>query len=252
MVILMDAMGVFLFCLTSKICIGNMIQRRRDYGKREPSRDAHKIYIVCEGKGTEPDYFAFFEGLSSNLQVITIPPTKGNDPLKLLERAKQVLLDDNRKYTIDYKQGDTIWFVIDTDTWEKEGKIAPLRKFCSQQNTDIPRYFDEIKPYNAWNVAQSNPCFEIWLYYHIYESKPILDDVYKYTSFKEYVNNYISGGFNFEKDPTRLEDAITNTQKNFSASEEGMPLLFASEMYQLGAEIQSFVKKDVAKLRCKI
>jgi len=40
-----------------------MIQRRRDYGKREPSRDAHKIYLVCEGKGTEPDYFKFFEGL---------------------------------------------------------------------------------------------------------------------------------------------------------------------------------------------
>ena len=51
-----------------------MIIRRKEYAKREPSRDAHKIYIVCEGKGTEPAYFSFFEGLSSNLQLITIPP----------------------------------------------------------------------------------------------------------------------------------------------------------------------------------
>ncbi len=106
-----------------------MIQRRKNYGKQKPSRDAHKIYIVCEGKGTEPDYFAFFEGLSSNLQVITIPPTEGTDPLKLMERAQQILLSDNREYSVEYENGDTVWFVIDTDTWEKEGKIAPLRDF---------------------------------------------------------------------------------------------------------------------------
>ena len=116
-----------------------MIVRRKEYAKREPSRDAHKIYIVCEGKGTEPDYFWFFEGLSSNLQLITIPPDEGTDPLKLMERAKDILLGESRKYTIDYLQGDSIWFVIDTDTWEKEGKIVPLRGFCSSQNEEIPK-----------------------------------------------------------------------------------------------------------------
>ena len=85
-------MVVFPSCRTSKTCIGNMIQRRKEYGKREPSRDAHKIYIVCEGKGTEPAYFSFFEGLSSNLQVITIPPDEGTDPLKLMERAEHILI----------------------------------------------------------------------------------------------------------------------------------------------------------------
>lgn len=113
----MDGTAVFLFCRTLKTCIGDMIQRRREYGKREPSRDAHKIYIVCEGKGTEPDYFAFFEGLSSNLQVITIPPTDGTDPLKLMERAKQVLIGEEREFTVEYEHGDTVWFVIDTDEW---------------------------------------------------------------------------------------------------------------------------------------
>ena len=133
-----------------------MIVRRKEYAKREPSRDAHKIYIVCEGKGTEPAYFSFFEGLSSNLQLITIPPDEGTDPLKLMERAKDILLGESRKYTIDYRQGDSIWFVIDTDTWEKEGKILPLRGFCSSQNEEIPKQYDEVKMYSAWNVAQSN------------------------------------------------------------------------------------------------
>ena len=230
-----------------------MIQRRRDYDKREPSRDAHKIYIVCEGKGTEPDYFAFFEGLSSNLQVITIPPENGKtDPLKLMERANHVLIGEDREYTVEYEHGDTVWFVVDTDTWEKEGKLEPLRQFCTQKNTAIPLEYDEVKAYSAWNVAQSNPSFEIWLYYHFYENKPVSDEVAKHASFKEYVNSTIAGGFNFEKDPIRLEDAILNTKKNFSEDKPISFWVFASEMYRLGTEIDDFVKADIAKLKNKL
>lgn len=248
----MVAMVVFLSCRTSKTCIGDMIQRRRDYDKREPSRDAHKIYIVCEGKGTEPSYFAFFEGLSSNLQVVTIPPTDGTDPLKLMVRAKQLFMGDFREFTVEYEHGDTVWFVVDTDTWEKEGKIAPLRHFCRQNNAAIPLEYDEIKAYSAWNVAQSNPCFEIWLYYHFYENKPISDDVARHASFKEYVNSAISGGFNFEKDPVRLETAIENAEKNSKGVAEGTLTLYSSEVYMLGKEIDGFVKSEIAKLVNKL
>lgn len=245
-------MGVFLFCQTLKICIGNMIQRRREYGKREPSRDAHKIYIVCEGKGTEPDYFAFFEGLSSNLQVITIPPTDGTDPLKLMERAKQVLIGDEREYTVEYEHGDTVWFVIDTDEWEKQGKITPLREFCADKNAFIPESLDEVKAYTAWNVAQSNPCFEIWLYYHFYDEKPNDEDAEEYASFKEYVDGTISGGFNFDKDPVRLEDAIANAEKNYAKDENGLLQQYSTAVFILGKEIDGFVKANLKKLRNKL
>ena len=230
-----------------------MIQRRRDYDKREPSRDAHKIYIVCEGKGTEPNYFAFFEGLSSNLQVITIPPEDGKtDPLKLMERANQILIGEDREYTVEYEHGDRVWFVVDTDTWEKEGKIAPLRQFCSQKNAAISLEYDEVKAYSAWNVAQSNPSFEIWLYYHFYENKPASDEVAKYASFKEYVNSTIAGGFNFEKDPVRVETAIVNAERNFQTDKESKLLEYSSEVYMLGKEIDGFVKSDIAKLVNKL
>ncbi len=249
----MDVMVVFLSCRTSKTCTGDMIQRRRDYDKREPSRDAHKIYIVCEGKGTEPNYFAFFEGLSSNLQVITIPPEDGKtDPLKLMERANQILIGEDREYTVEYEQGDTVWFVVDTDTWEKEGKIEPLRQFCSQKNAAISLEYDEVKAYSAWNVAQSNPSFEIWLYYHFYENKPVSDEVAKYASFKEYVNSTIAGGFNFEKDPVRVETAIVNAERNFQTDKESKLLEYSSEVYMLGKEIDGFVKSDIAKLVNKL
>ena len=40
------------------------------------------------------------------------------------ERANQILIGEDREYTVEYEHGDTVWFVVDTDTWEKEGKIV--------------------------------------------------------------------------------------------------------------------------------
>lgn len=228
-----------------------MIERRRDYGKKNPSRDAHKVYIVCEGKVTEPNYFRFFEGLSSNLQVITIPPSDGTDPLKLLERAKQILIGKDREYDVEYAHRDTVWFVIDTDTWETEGKITPLRKFCSTKNKSISKEFDEIKSYPAWNVAQSNPCFEIWLYYHLMESPPEDYDATK-ERFKTYLDRVLPGGFNYDRHPVFIEDAIHNAKVNFKTDKDGKITLFSTEMHLLGTEILGFVKRDLGKLKNKL
>ena len=127
-----------------------------------------------------------------------------------------------------------------------------MRQFCSQKNAAIPLEYNEVKTYSAWNVAQSNPCFEIWLYYHFYENKPVSDEVSKYPSFKEYVNDTVSGGFNFEKDLIRLETAIENTEKNIRDSVDGKPTLYSSEVYMLGKEIDGFVKSDLNKLGNKL
>lgn len=229
-----------------------MITRRKDYSKKAPSKDASKIYIICEGEETEKNYFGFFEGLSSNLQLIVIPPEEGTDPLKLMALAQRELLDESRTYTLDFMQNDKVWFAIDTDSWETEGKIQPLRDFCELQNTQIKTRFDEAKPYRAWNVAQSNPCFEIWLYYHLFDSMPNEDDINSHPSVKAYVNRCIAGGFDFQKDPARLKDAIGNAEKNFRRKENGNPDIFSTEQYMLGQEILSFVNSELQKLRNKL
>ena len=229
-----------------------MIQRRKDYSKKAPSRDAHKVYIVCEGKGTEPAYFSFFDLVSSNLEVITIPPSDGTDPLKLLANAKEVFLSDRRRFSIDYMHGDTVWFVIDTDTWEKEGKIQPLRDYCSQKNASIKSEYDEVKPYKAWNVAQSNPCFEIWLYYHFYNEAPDVETVKQFATFKQFVNESVAGGFDFNKHPAFLEEAIKNAVGNFRRDEQEKLALFATEVEILGSEILKFTKSELDKLKNKL
>lgn len=229
-----------------------MITRRRDYSKKAPSKDARKIYIICEGEGSEPDYFRFFEGLSSNLQLIVIPPDAGTDPLKLKMQSERLFSGDSPKYTIDYLQRDMVWFVIDTDTWEREGKIALLRDFCKSNNDHFPKEYDEVKPYQAWNVAQSNPCFEIWLYYHIYSDLPSTDEASRHKTFKEFVSAVIAGGFDYQRDPARIDDAISNAASNFERQGNGSPALYSTEVYRLGEEICRFVKRQIDILRGKM
>lgn len=229
-----------------------MIKRRKDYDKKLPSRDSHKIYIVCEGKGTEPSYFSFFDLVSSNLEVITIPPSEGTDPLKLMANANEILLSDNRHFTVDYMHGDTVWFVIDTDTWEKEGKIQPLRDYCAQMNASITKVYDEVKPYKAWNVAQSNPCFEIWLYYHFYNDIPNEESVAKHASFKQFVNDSVAGGFDFSRHPAYLEEAVINATALFKTDNEGKIDLYTTEVTFLGGEILKFTKVELDKLKNKL
>lgn len=124
-----------------------MITRRKDYTKKDPLKDASKIYIISEGTDSEIKYFNFFVGLSSNLELIVIPSVNGTDPLKLMELAKDKFLGQNRICSLECREKDQVWFVIDTDTWEQEGKITPLREFCAAQNSDILKTYDEIKAY---------------------------------------------------------------------------------------------------------
>lgn len=157
-----------------------MIERRKDYSKKSPSKEACKIYIVCEGKETETNYFEFFQGLSSNLHLIIIPPENGKtDPLKLLEQARK-------------------------------------------------------------------------LYYHFYDTPPQEDEVLNHPSMKSYVDSKIAGGFNYQKDPVRIKDAIDNSERNFRRQENGNPDLFSTEEHFLAREILGFVNSEITKLRNKM
>ena len=96
-----------------------MIQRRRIYEKALPSKDAQKIYVFCEGDDREKNYFDFFCGMSSNLEIIAIPPyNHKSSPNNLIDHAEQLFEGESAEYTLDYGQKDIVWFVVDTDEWE--------------------------------------------------------------------------------------------------------------------------------------
>ena len=216
-----------------------MIARKRIYEKATPSREAQKIYIFSEGERREKEYFDFFVGISSNLQIIPITPDNSqSDPKKLLEQAKRLFLVQDHPLTLDKQERDIIWFAIDTDRWREEGKITVLRSFCDNQNTNLH--------YSAWNVAESNPCLEIWLYYHIFEEKPNEKEVGKYPSIKEFVDHKIRGGFDCSTMPAYIKTAIQNAEKNYTSDTDG-PSLYSTEEYLLGKDIWKYAGPEIER-----
>ncbi|RZJ35832.1 MAG: RloB domain-containing protein [Chryseobacterium sp.] len=216
------------------------LNRKKIYEKQPPAKDAKKIYIFCEGAVREVNYFRYFEGLSSNIEILPIPcENDHSDPTKLMENAKRLFLGTEKlpatySLSIDFK--DEIWFVIDTDTWQEQGKISTLKNFCSTLHNDV----------NGWTVAQSNPCFEIWLLYHFTDQKPKQNEVDVCDSFKDYVGKKIAGGVDVRKAPLYLPAAINNSLTNFE-TDNGFPVLYTTAIHELGNVILPFISEQLQK-----
>ncbi len=186
-----------------------MILKSRLFERVEPSRDAKLIIIYCEGKVREDNYFNYFSEISSQIRLEIESPEQHDDtsPTGLLEKStKQLILPEegsNLKYEI--LDDDEVWFVIDTDRWGD--KIGELRAYCDRQIN--------------WYVAQSNPCFEVWLYYHFHEFKEF-DDMNVSKKWKAFLNTEVAGGFDSRKHPSLIRTAINNAINKFIAENEQM------------------------------
>ncbi|MEY3442587.1 MAG: hypothetical protein RLZZ519_868, partial [Bacteroidota bacterium] len=130
----------------------------RSFQRLEPSRDAKFIYLFCEGSRTEPDYFSRFEELDSRIKVQVIAPGQNdnNSPTGLLDKAIHLLeVSDTSQFSqFELLAEDEVWFIIDTDSW----------------GSHINRLYEACNARPNWEVAQSNPCFEVWLYYHLFDT----------------------------------------------------------------------------------
>lgn len=200
------------------------------YEKRETFRDAFYFIIVCEGQNREPDYFRFFDGISSRVKVIAVQNIAGqSSPLQLIENAlrKEEELDAR-------SSNDQVWFVIDTDKWRAQ--IHQLRKECEHHQN--------------WFVSQSNPCFEVWLYYHAKSTKAILHQADKCKTWKQHVHQVITGGFNPDFHPVAIAEAIKNAKANYE--ETGyLPLVGSTQVWQLAEQLIPVIAKDLEALKDK-
>lgn len=197
------------------------------YEKKAPYRDAFFFIVVCEGNKREPDYFRFFDGLSSRIKIVPVESGAGSAPRRLMETAvaKEKELDATA-------EKDRVWFVIDTDKWGKQ--LHEIREACKQ--------------YPHWRVAQSNPCFEVWLYFHARANIPALTDITACGSWKTFLPTVIAGNFNADFHPVAIETAIENARACYAA-DGYFPLPGSTQLWQLGEELLPLIKKDLDKLK---
>lgn len=123
----------------------------RGVGRLQPKR---KFLLFCEGRNTEPRYFAEVRRLFSDALVeidtrggVGVPMRIAEEAIKEAELRRKA---KRRKGRLDfYEQSDEIWAIFDRD--------------------EHPEYKNAVNACEraSVRVGRSNPCFEIWLILHI-------------------------------------------------------------------------------------
>lgn len=121
-------------------------RRRRPLDRsQEHLRDTQLVIIAAEGRQTEHDYFAMFRSTRIQVKVLSADDQNRSAPEYVLERLRAF----RERYQLG--AGDSLWLMLDVDRWGS-GKLAAVAR--------------EAKSV-GFGLAISNPCFEVWLLYHL-------------------------------------------------------------------------------------
>lgn len=216
-----------------------MILTNRLFERVSPSREAKSIYIFCEGAKRELDYFEYFKELDSriNIEVYKLHPHEDNSPQGLLRIAEACIIKSNENQNPKYNfiEGDEVWIVLDIDKDKDESRkpqIEIIKSECSKRKD--------------WFLTLSNPCFEVWLYYHSFSEKPQFKNSEKCVTWKQHVNQAFKGGFDSRKHPIYIQVASANARKNFELI-ENRPVLGTTEVYNLADSIVPLLSEKIEK-----
>lgn len=217
-----------------------MILTNRLFTRRPPSREAISIYIFCEGVKREVQYFEYFKELDSriNIEIYPLQPIEDNSPLGLYKIALNCLekSEENQNPKYELLEKDEVWIVLDSDIDKLDSRkpqILEIRERCKE---------------HGWFIAQSNPCFEVWLYYHFYSDLPKIEKSEKCISWKQYLAEKTGSGFDSRRHPILIEDGINNSKDNYSET-DSIPNIGCTSVDKLAESIYSLVKEQIDDIR---
>ena len=218
-----------------------MILTNRLFERQAPSREAKSLYIFCEGAKREYQYFEYFREIDSRIKVEVnkLNPEDNNSPKGLYDLAINSFRGDNPKFA--FQQNDEVWIVLDTDpdkSNSREEQISQIKADCQKKEN--------------WFVVESNPCFEVWLFFHQNEKFEEFqsDDICK--SWKQKVNESFNGGFDSRRHPIFIEEAINNVERNYKSDENGRPSKGSTEVYKLAKSMFSVLKNKIRGVKNKL
>src|SRR5690554_1445077 len=215
-----------------------MILPLRSYERETPSRDAKSVFIFCEGKKREFQYFRYFRDLDSriNIKVYELNHNDDNSPKGLLEIANKCFPTNSENIESEYSfvEGDEVWIVLDCDKDKRESRVPQIADIIKECSNKI-----------GWYVAISNPCFEVWLYYHEFAKKPdVLSE--KPIWWKQLVATEIKGGFDSKRHPLLIKTARDNARNNYAVV-GNTPEVGCTDVFKLADTILPLVKEKLDK-----
>ncbi|MCL1803185.1 MAG: RloB family protein [Eubacteriaceae bacterium] len=145
-----------------------MTKRTKESPRKSNNRQKHTlVIIVCEGEKTERIYFNHFRYLNKALHIEIVKGAEGKSYIDLINKAIEAKI----KYFDGTESECYVWCVSDVDADHKANDYKKIK------NKQLRDYADKAKSY-GFNIALSNPCFELWFLLH-------------YTSFTtRYIKSY--------------------------------------------------------------
>ena len=206
--------------------------------KKEEGRLSPKSFfvIVSGGEVRERNYFRIISNQDrfGYIKIEFIADRKQLNPDGLLETAKY---KQERYKTSEENMPDKIFIVSDTDHFYND--LLRIKPECQKKNITL---------------IISNSCFEIWLYYGKFSSKPtdfvIPKDFLKIShAFKNYIDRKVQGGINPKRAIFDIFAAIKNAKNNYEEDTHGIPKLFSTNMYMLAESILPLISSELEKMR---
>jgi len=222
-----------------------MILTNRLFNRNPPSREAKSIYIFCEGADREFQYFEYFREMDSriNIEIYKLDSQEDNSPLGLYKIALNSIIESelnpNPKYS--FQENDEVWIVLDTDKDKSDSR-----------KTQIETVRNNLSDKKDWFVVESNPCFEVWLFYHTHKTFEQFEGIEKCKAWKKLVNESIKGGFDSRKHPIFIESATLNAEANFKVDENSKPVIGSTEIFKLSKSILKIIKSKIREVIIKL
>lgn len=212
------------------------MRKKRGYTREVPLelvRDYKLFAIACEGSKREPEYFKILRYLSKKIAVdviedivseeeaLSINPNK-SAPKWVLDRAVRYIEKEG------LNNEDDLWIVMDVDRWSEE-QLREVASYCDQ--------------FPNWNIVISNPCFEVWLYFHK-KSDINVSKSESCNDFKTEISTLEKGGYHPIKFLPYFADAVVNAKNADSDKNHFIPKIKETKVYQLGEAIIEVIGKN--------
>jgi hypothetical protein len=194
-------------------------RRRRPIDRRSkpaPHRDARLFIIATEGRKTEKQYFSMFGNKRCQVRVIPNEDNK-SAPAHILQQLKDF------KKEFQLKDDDELWLMVDVDRWGNKH----FATVAAQAG------------HNKFQLAVSNPCFEVWLYLHHddLDHQSIKSNEMK-QKLRDLLGGYNSSRLDLGKFAERIDDAVDRARALDTKRDERWPSRTGTHVYRVVEKVK--------------
>lgn len=192
--------------------------------------------IISGGQKREKDYFKIIsqQDLFKRIKLEYIADPNKLNPKGMLEKANY--LHERFESSVNEESAlDKIFLIADVDHFLNE--LIEIKPICTEA---------------GYKLIISNSCFEVWLYYAFSDKVPdmiIPENPLKISSkFKGWANDAVRGGLKPTQAIFKIYENIDNARKNYQENENGIPMLFSTNMFELAEELTPLIEPELTNL----